>query len=72
MIMAFLLVVVVDNAQLEGQFLFRTIDRCNFFAHMIESGAITPVDKRRVYQSQKNITAYCQPIKASPNATFYD
>jgi len=71
MIMAFLLVVVVDNAQLNEQFFFRSIDRCNFFAHMIESGKYRIVQNNRM-SSQQNITAYCIPKYAAPNTNFWD
>ena len=71
MIMAFLLVVVVDNAQLEERFFFRTVDRCNFFAHMIESGQYKMVQNNRL-SSQQNVTAYCIPKYAPPNTKFWD
>jgi hypothetical protein len=70
-IMAFLLVVVVDNAQLNEQFFFRSIDRCNFFAYMIESGKYRIVQNNRM-SSQQNITAYCIPKYAAPNTNFWD
>lgn len=57
-IMMFLLVVVVDNAQIEEEFMFRDITRCNTFAHLIESGK-SPMTER--HRRQANITAYCIP-----------
>jgi hypothetical protein len=71
MIMAFLLVVVVDNAPIQERFFFRTIDRCNFFAHMIESGQYKMVQNNRI-SSQQNVTAYCVPKYAKPNTKFWD
>tara|TARA_R100001230_G_C5599447_1_gene113721 strand:+ start:83 stop:397 length:315 start_codon:yes stop_codon:yes gene_type:complete len=71
MIMAFLLIVVVDNAPIEERFFFRTIDRCNFFAHMIESGKYKMVQNNRL-SSQENVTAYCIPKYAPPNTKFWD
>tara|TARA_X000000950_G_scaffold1680_1_gene1865 strand:+ start:51488 stop:51709 length:222 start_codon:yes stop_codon:yes gene_type:complete len=73
MIMAFLLIMVVDGTQLDtGKFHFRNAYRCNQMAFLLESGAISPVDKRRVYQSQSKISAYCIPVKVAPTTTFYD
>jgi hypothetical protein len=73
MIMAFLLVMIVDGERLQtGDFHFRNAYICNRFAYLLETGAISPVDKRRVYSAQKNITAYCIPVKVRPNTTFYD
>lgn len=73
MIMAFLLVMIVDGERLQtGDFHFRNAYICNRFAYLLETGAISPVDKRRVYSAQQNITAYCIPVKVSPNTTFYD
>tara|TARA_R100000655_G_scaffold52422_1_gene90239 strand:- start:474 stop:788 length:315 start_codon:yes stop_codon:yes gene_type:complete len=71
MIMAFLLVVVVDNAPLNERFFFRMVDRCNFFAHMIESGQYKMVQNNRM-SSQENVTAYCIPKYAPPNTKFWD
>ena len=71
MIMAFLLIVVVDNAPIEERFFFRTIDRCNFFAHMIESGKYKMVQNNKM-SSQENVTAYCIPKYAPPNTRFWD
>ena len=73
MIMAFLLVMVVDGKQLDtGKFHFRNAYRCNQMAFLLESGAISPVDKRRVYQQQNKISAYCIPVKTPRTTTFYD
>ena len=72
MIMAFALIMLVEGERIGGEFLFRNLYRCNQMAFLLESGAITPVDRRRVYQSQKNITAYCQPVKVNRNARCYD
>lgn len=71
MVMAFLLIVVVDNAPIEERFFFRTINRCNFFAHMIETGKYTMVQNNRL-SSQKNVTAYCIPRYAQPTTRFWD
>lgn len=73
MIMAFLLIMVVDGTQIDtGKFHFRNAYRCNQMAFLLESGAISPVDKRRVYQQQDNISAYCIPVKVARTTTFYD
>tara|TARA_B100001248_G_C27049850_1_gene304737 strand:- start:31 stop:252 length:222 start_codon:yes stop_codon:yes gene_type:complete len=73
MIMAFLLVMIVDGKQLDtGKFHFRNAYRCNQMAFLLESGAISPVDKRRVYRQQNNLSAYCIPVKVAPTTTFYD
>tara|TARA_Y200000002_G_C22558681_1_gene611489 strand:- start:171 stop:464 length:294 start_codon:yes stop_codon:yes gene_type:complete len=73
MIMAFLLIMVVDGTQIDtGKFHFRNAYRCNQMAYLLESGAISPVDKRRVYQQQNKISAYCIPVKTPRTTTFYD
>lgn len=69
MIMMFLLVVVVDGARIEEQFMFRDITRCNLFAHYIESGK---VKLTQGYQKQKNITAYCIPKYAKSGTKTWD
>jgi hypothetical protein len=69
--MAFLLVMIVDGTQVPGDYHFRSVFRCNQFAVWLETGAIKPVDKRRL-NTQKNISAYCIPVKVRPNITFYD
>jgi len=70
-IMAFLLVMIVDGVQVPGDYHFRSVFRCNQFAVWLENGSIKPVDKRRL-STQKNISAYCVPVKVRPNITFYD
>jgi len=72
MIMAFLLIMVVDGKPLDSTFHFRNAYNCNSYAWMLETGAISPVDKRRVMK-QKNLSAYCIPVKVSQKTTtFYD
>ena len=71
MMMAFLLIVVVDNTPIEERFFFRDITRCNFFAHMVESGKYRMVQNNRVTK-QQNVTAYCVPKYAAPTTKFWD
>ena len=68
-IMMFLLVVVVDNQKLEESFMFRDLHRCNYFAHLIESGKTEFKDR---YRGQANITAYCIPKYGSKNIKTWD
>tara|TARA_Y100000114_G_scaffold121451_1_gene116628 strand:+ start:2295 stop:2513 length:219 start_codon:yes stop_codon:yes gene_type:complete len=72
MVMAFLLVMIVEGEQIAGRFHFRNAYRCNQMAYLLETGAISPVDKRRVYQPQNNLSAYCIPVKVPKTTTFYD
>lgn len=69
MIMMFLLVVVVDNQKLEESFMFRDLRRCNYFAHLIESGKTEFKDRHR---GQANITAYCLPKYGGKNVKTWD
>ena len=71
MIMAFLLIMLVEGEQVAGSFHFRNVHRCNQFAHWLEQGTIKPIEDRRI-NKQKNLTAYCIPVKVPPTTTFYD
>ena len=70
MIMAFMLVVVVDGNRLPDNFFFKSVKRCNLFAHYIETG---DTDLKGVqYKKQKNIDAYCIPQWVEDTTTFND
>ena len=67
MLMAFLLVVVVDNEVVsDNRMLFANVYRCNMFASAIEQGKWSPTD--RPYYRQQNVTSYCVP-KIVPEGT---
>ena len=67
MLMAFLLVVVVDNEIVsDNRMLFRSIYSCNIYASAIEQGKWSPTD--RPYYRQQNVTSYCVP-KMVPKGT---
>ena len=71
MILAFMLVVIVDdNIVSDNKMLFKNIYRCNIFAKAIEQGKTSAYD-RPSYRKQ-NITSYCVPKRVSENETFYD
>ena len=71
MILAFLLVVLVNNEIVtDDDMLFRDVYRCNFFAWAVESGRWRP--ERYYYRRQDNITAYCIPRRVRDNVKFYD
>jgi hypothetical protein len=70
-LMAFLLVVVVNNEVIsDDRMLFRDVYRCNKFARAIEKGKTRPDEY--IYYSQKNISAYCIPRMVAPDTTLYD
>ena len=69
MIMMILLVVVVDGARIEEQFMFRYITRGSLFAPYIGSGKVKVT---KGYQKQKNITAYCIPKYAKSGTKTWD
>lgn len=69
MIMMFLLVVVVDGARIEEQFMFRDITRCNLFAYYIETGKVKVTQG---YQKQEGITAYCIPKYSARGTKTWD
>jgi hypothetical protein len=71
MLMAFLLVVIVDDVVVsDNKMLFRNIYRCNTFATAVESGKTSFRDKR--YHPQQKITAYCVPRRVPETEVFYD
>ena len=74
MIFAFLLVVLVNEEVVsDDRMLFRSGYRCNFFAHLVETGRHKPKGNERIYNEQSNISAYCIPKMVSRrNTTFYD
>ena len=68
MLMAFLLVVVVDNEIVsDNRMLFRSIYSCNIYSSAVSDGKWSPNDRR--YYRQENITAYCVP-KMVPKGTL--
>ncbi len=68
MLMAFLLVVVVDNEIVsDNRMLFRSIYSCNIYSSAIEQGKWSPTD--RPYYRQQNVTSYCVP-KMVPKGTL--
>jgi len=69
MIMAFLLVVIIDNKPLKDEFFFRSVTVCNKFAYYVESGRVNLGQSR---QKQKNITAYCIPKKVRESTKTWD
>jgi hypothetical protein len=69
MIMAFLLVVIVDNQPLKEEFFFRSVTVCNKFAYFVESGQV-PLGQS--HRKQKNISAYCIPRKISSSTKTWD
>ena len=69
-ILAFMLVVIVNNNTLENEgCYFRDIYRCNQFAHAIEHGNVTFKDRR---PRQHNISAYCLPVMLPTTTKFWD
>ena len=73
MIFAFLLIVSVNDQVVSDQrMLFRSGYRCNFFAHLVETGRHKPKTYDKIYHGQKNITAYCIPKMVQRGTTFYD
>ena len=69
-ILAFMLVVIVNNNTLENEgWYFRYIYRCNQFAHAIEHGNVTFKDRR---PRQHNISAYCLPVMLPTTTKFWD
>lgn len=69
MIMAFLLVVIVNNDLLNEEFYFRDITRCNQFAFWIETGQVNLVQRKK---KQNNVSAYCVPKKVRIGTKTWD
>lgn len=68
MILAFLLVVLVNNEAVSTDaMLFKNIERCIYFAEAIERSDY----KYRQYY-KKNVIAYCIPKMANEGNIFYD
>ena len=71
MLMVFLLVVVVEGEVVsDNGMLFKDVYRCNVFASAIEQGNWSPNDTP--YYRQKNVTAYCVPIRVSTKQFIYE
>ena|GEM_PF-2097530 len=71
MIMAFLLVVIVDGAQVsDGDMLFQNIYTCNKYANAVERGE--SASDRQPYKWQENISAYCLPKMVSTDIELFD
>ena len=71
MIMAFLLVVIVDGAQVsDGDMLFQNIYTCNKYANAVERGE--SASDRQPYKWQENISAYCIPKMVSKDIELFD
>ena len=71
LILAFLLVVVVDNEVVSDEkMLFKNVYRCNLFADAIETGKTRYRDRR--FNPQQKVTAYCIPRRVENTETFYD
>jgi len=72
MVMAFLLMVTVEGAAQNTDFMyFRDIDRCNYFAHKIETGRFKN-DRQHHYAHQRNVTSYCLPKMVAETTKFWD
>jgi|TARA_A100001037_G_C15006909_1_gene569812 hypothetical protein len=68
MILGFLLVVLVNNEVVSNDaMLFRSIERCIYFARAVERSDY----KYRQYY-QKNVVAYCIPKMATTEDRYYD
>ena len=73
MILAFMLVAIVDgNVVSDEDMLFRSIYRCNQFAHALETGALSPRHSSYWVWRHKNIKSYCVPKLVEEDSTFYD
>lgn len=68
MILSFLLVVLVNNEVVStDDMLFRSVERCIYFAEALERS-----DYRRRINYNKNVTAYCIPKMSTEEDTYYD
>ena len=71
MLMAFLLVVVVDNNVVsDDSMFFRDIYQCNKFSRAIEQQET--LASGRNYYRQEKVTAYCIPKIVNKGNVFYD
>ena len=72
MIMAFLLMVIVDGVVQDTDLMyFKDVDRCNYFAHKLETGHFSN-DRQHYYAHQRNVTSYCLPKMVAETTKFWD
>ena len=72
MVMAFLLKVLIGGTAVPtDQMYFKDINRCNYFAHKIETGTYNDSDSYYTY-IDRDITAYCLPSMVKETTKFWD
>jgi hypothetical protein len=70
MIHAFLLVVVLGGKIQSQDMYFRSVVDCNFFASQVTKRYGNYQHYNSV-PSEHKVTAYCKPVKVSPNKELY-
>tara|TARA_B100001059_G_scaffold64928_1_gene61104 strand:- start:270 stop:491 length:222 start_codon:yes stop_codon:yes gene_type:complete len=73
MVMAFLLKVFIGGTAVPtDEMYFQNINRCNYFAHKIESGTYKDKDTSYYTYGSRDITAYCLPSMVRETTKFWD
>ena len=73
MIMGFLLMVMVEGtAAMTDDMYFKDINRCNYFAHKVQTGSFNKDSNYSYTYGNRDIKAYCLPKMVKENTKFWD